>query len=136
MNGQTLPSMGFFGPKDVCVGDWLHELASAAQVLRTSDPATYVFDEGEQGQPAFLFECERGFVTVSVVRSEIGGGEGSPEWGRQTCTLLEFETEVRRFITELEVGFERAVPGHGQAWVRERHKPSWLTGMGPHAASP
>lgn len=118
VSGCRLPRMGFFGPGDVCVGTWLMELNHAAKTLRASDPARYLFDEGEQGQPAFLFEREGDVVILSVVDAEFSDGVGSPEWGRQACKLSEFTGEVARFTLSLEESFEREAPGQGRAWVR------------------
>ena len=118
VDGCRLPRMGFFGPGDVCVGAWLLELNGAARILSAADPARYLFDEGEQGQPAFLFEREGDVVTLSVVDAELSDGVGSPEWGRQSCKLAEFIDEVARFTAHVEETFEREAPGRGRAWVR------------------
>src|SRR5262245_41071001 len=56
INGRLLPYLGFFGPDDVCFNTWLCELRTAARRLSQSDHSEHVFDEGEQGQPAFKFE--------------------------------------------------------------------------------
>jgi hypothetical protein len=118
VEGEPIPRMGYFGPRDVCVADWVRELQAAVTDLRSSDPARHLYDECEQGQPAFLFERHGEIVTVSIVDSELGDGVGSPEWGRRTCSLAEFETEVGRFISELETTLEDAAPGNGRDWVR------------------
>jgi hypothetical protein len=116
--GEPIPRMGYFGPGDVCVAAWLRELTAAASGLRSSDPARHLYDECEQGQPAFLFERFGDVVSVAIVDSELGDGIGSPEWGRHSCSLADFETEVERFALYLEVLLESAAPGNGRAWVR------------------
>src|SRR5438128_1587274 len=64
VGGKPLPMLGYFGPSDACLGDWAAELSRAARVLSSGDPASYVYDEGEQGQPAFVFQ--RKGETVSL----------------------------------------------------------------------
>lgn len=118
VDGEEVPRMGYFGPRDVCVSAWIRELTTAAGELRSSDPARHLYDECEQGQPAFLFERFGESVTISIVDSELGDGLGSPEWGRRSCPLAEFGTEVARFVEELEGILETAAPGNGRAWVR------------------
>jgi hypothetical protein len=122
VDGEPIPRMGYFGPRDVCVTAWVRELRTAARELRSSDPARHLYDECEQGQPAFLFERRGETVTVSVVDSELGDGVGNPEWGRRSCSLAEFGTEVERFVSELEAILEDAAPGNGRAWVRSLHE--------------
>jgi len=63
INGRLVPYLGYWGPDDVCFGEWVNELWRAAQALRDSG-GRHVYDEGEQGQPAFVFEREgdRGFL--------------------------------------------------------------------------
>jgi hypothetical protein len=55
VNGRDLPALGFWGRDDACLGAWAAELSRAVQALEPSDQACYVYDEGEQGQPAFVF---------------------------------------------------------------------------------
>jgi hypothetical protein len=116
VGGEQIPHLGFFGPSDVCVGTWLRELATARRVL-ADDGGRHVFDEGEQGQPAFKFERVGDRVNVSVVDSEISDGVGDPEWGIQSCTVVEFTTGVTNFFATLESTLEEAAPGVGRLWV-------------------
>jgi hypothetical protein len=46
----------------------------AAEALKTSG-GRYVFDEGEQGQPAFVFEREGDQGFFSIAASEISDGD-------------------------------------------------------------
>src|SRR5689334_22705991 len=77
IGGATIPRLGFFGPDDVCLGTWLCELALASRQLCSEGCSRYVFDEGEQGQPAFVFEREGPVVYVSIEDSDLSGASGS-----------------------------------------------------------
>jgi hypothetical protein len=87
VDGARLPHLGFFGPRDVCVGTWLRELTMARGKIAAGDSACHVFDEGEQGQPAFRFQRDGDRVDISIVDSKISDGVGDPEWGTKSCTL-------------------------------------------------
>ena len=58
IGGRAFPGLGYWGPSDVCLGMWAAELQSVANAVRTSADARYLFDEGEQGQPAYEFVGE------------------------------------------------------------------------------
>jgi hypothetical protein len=40
VDGEPIPRMGYFGPRDVCVTAWVRELRTAARELRSSASAT------------------------------------------------------------------------------------------------
>jgi hypothetical protein len=79
--------------------------------------AQYLFDEGEQGQPAFLFEREGEQVFLSIVDSGISGGEGDDEWRKVAFSYQQFVAQVKHlkssFLTELEV----AAPATYKKWL-------------------
>ena len=120
-----LPSLGFFEPDDVCFNTWVHELAVVSRAVTTSDPAAYVFDEGEQGQPAFHFERTGGEVFVSVRTSSISDGPGDPTWDRVPCALEDLVAAVSRFMIQFreslitQAGSERA-----ELWWRQFAEPA------------
>jgi hypothetical protein len=117
VDGKSLPQLGYFGPRDVCVGAWVRELTEAQRVLATGDESRHVFDEGEQGQPAFHFQRVGDRVDVTVVDSDLSGGIGDPEWGIRSCTHAEFDAGVSSFLATLESTLESAAPGIGRSWV-------------------
>jgi len=94
VDGERLPHLGFLGPRDVCVGTWVRELTAAGQALAVASGSCHIFDEGEQGQPAFKFDRVDDSVPVSVVDSEISDGVGEAEWGTRACTLAEFNAGI------------------------------------------
>lgn len=66
--GRVLPHLGYFGVNDVCMADWLEVLAGVRDAFTSSQAGRYVFDEGEQGQPAFVFERrgDQAYVTIAA----------------------------------------------------------------------
>ncbi len=119
VNGADLPALGYFGVDDACLGAWAHELAAAARALATSDRAEYVFDEGEQGQPAFVFEREGDHVRISLQPSALAPDVPPPDWPPQACALVDFIAQVRAFLDALESAVGTASPG-GARWLRDR----------------
>jgi hypothetical protein len=117
VDGGRLPSLGFFGPRDVCIGQWLRVLTKARRTLVAGDSASYLFDEGEQGQPAFRFQRVGDRVDVSIVDSAISDGEGDPVWGTKSCTFAAFAAGIAAFLAELASALEEAAPGVGREWV-------------------
>src|SRR5690606_24049539 len=69
VNGTVLPRLGFFGPDDVCFNEWVFTLRSALRELSDSTSTSYTYGEGEQGQPAFLFERDGDAAFLSIVAS-------------------------------------------------------------------
>jgi hypothetical protein len=78
VNGISLPHLHHFDPGDVCVGEWVFQLQCALRSLKGSAQSRFIHDEGEQGQPAFLFEREGDRVFVSIVASVLSGGDADP----------------------------------------------------------
>ncbi len=117
MGERFVPGLGYWGPGDVCFGVWVHELIQARRVLSHTDPARYVFDEGEQGQPAYQFDREGDSLFLSLVDSEVDG-EGIPSWQRVECVFDDFGKEVHKLATEFRATLLRENPRHGEAWWR------------------
>jgi hypothetical protein len=117
VGGRDLPGLGYFGSDDVCLADWLQELASVARVFQSSETGRHTFDEGEQGQPAFVFEREgdRGFVTVAD--SEISDGRGDPDWHRVAFHADELVREVQQLGLRLRDHLRVACPDAADAWL-------------------
>jgi hypothetical protein len=109
--------LGHFDPHDACLGSWAAELLTAARTLASGDPSRYVSDEGEQGQPAYVFEGPGDTVTLPVAKSEIGDGEGIPECGGETFDFLSLVAQVRRLYEDLRLWLDRAAPGKAERWL-------------------
>jgi hypothetical protein len=100
IGGQCLPRLGFWGPDDVCLNTWVRELLCIRSVLGATD-GRYVFDEGEQGQPAFAFERCEDRVLVSVLRSKISDAGGDDNWHKVPCRASELFSDPG-IVDELE----------------------------------
>ena len=120
IDGRPMPYLGFFGPDDVCLNDWVNVLFEATKRLQSDVAASYVFDECEQGQPVFEFQRNRDQVLVSVINSELGDGLGDQNWQHVTCEMKEFVAEVNQFLSELKVAVEIEAGGKAtEQWWRQ-----------------
>jgi hypothetical protein len=100
----------------VCFGEWVNELWHAAQALRDSG-GRHVYDEGEQGQPAFVFEREgdRGFF--SIIASEFSEGEAHPDWQRIEFCPNDFLTANADFRRKFFAELRAAAPKIADGWL-------------------
>jgi hypothetical protein len=115
--GRVVPHMGYCGPTDVCFGQWLQVLHKAVNSLGTSSGSEYVFDEGEECQPAFRWVRKDAAVLFSIVDSVLSAGEADPAWQDIEFRFADFLREVK----DLEVRFEATLlseaPVGGAAWL-------------------
>lgn len=114
--GRLVPYLGYWGPDDVCFGQWIGELVQAVAAM--SQPGgRHVFDEGEQGQPAFVFERdgERGFFSIAA--SELSGAGGDPDWQRVEFSPAEFMAAVDGLWASFAAELRAASPGAAEAWL-------------------
>jgi hypothetical protein len=116
IDGSVLPRLGYFGPDDVCFNEWICELQSALRSLRGAPRSSYVYDEGEQGQAAFLFEREGDAAFVSIVASQLSDGEADPQWQRVRFSFADFERNVERFLSRLRKHIEADSTEFGARW--------------------
>jgi hypothetical protein len=111
--GRPISRLGFWGPHDVCLNTWLQELLRVLRELDGSPDAAYVFDEMEQGQPAFEFRRSSELLFISVEDSSTSGEQRDPEC-HGPCDYDDFRLQVHRFrgalrgVLEKELGVERA----------------------------
>jgi hypothetical protein len=119
IGGRRVPHLGFFGPDDVCIGEWAFQFRCALASLRESTESRFVYDEGEQGQPAFLFEREDQFLFVSVVASDLGRGAADPDCQRVSCPFGDFERSVEAFLGALRDRVSREALEVAEGWWRQ-----------------
>jgi hypothetical protein len=119
LGGRRLPHLGFFGDDDVCFNTWLQELLSIKRALSAAEESTYVFDEGEQGQPAFEFSREGELLFTSVVASALSGAGADLSYQRVCCMWADFAAAVCSFKEELRSTVEREAGSHGESWWLE-----------------
>jgi hypothetical protein len=116
IGGQLVPYLGYWGPDDVCFGQWLGELRQAARALEQPG-GRHVFDEGEQGQPAFVFERDRERGFFSIAASEISGADGDPSWQRVEFVPGEFVAAYAGFRDWFVAALCQASPVAAKAWL-------------------
>ena len=119
LGGRPLPQLGYTGADDVCLNSWLQELLAAEDALSATDEATYVFDEGEQGQPAFEFTREGELLFASVIASPISGARADPSYQRVCCLWADFAAASARFKDELRRVVEEEAGPYGKVWWLE-----------------
>ena len=124
---RPLPYLGYWGPDDVCLDTWLGVLLDLFNRTGTSKDE-FVFDEGEQGQPAFVFRRHGDQVGVSIEDSRISDGRGDPAWADVRCDRRQLRGEVRRFLAWLRDDLAARGPATRQWWERQagRRELPWL----------
>ena len=109
IGGRLVPHLGYFGPDDVCFDSWLDELALAAEALAVPG-GRHVYDEGEQGQPAFVFEREGDTGYFSIIDAAYSGGVADSGWQRVEFQPTDFIAAYEDFRTSFLAAL-RAAPG-------------------------
>ncbi len=121
IGGRTVPGLGYWGPSDVCMVDWLAEMRSVLQAFESDDVGQHAFDEGEQGQPSFVFRRmrDRGFFTIAD--SAISDGVADPDWQDVEFVAGDLALEVRlllaRWLYELRAGAPRVADAWMDRWL-------------------
>lgn len=115
IGGRRLPRLGYWGPDDVCLDTSVSELRAARRVLSDRD-AQYTVDEGEQGQPAYVFRRLGNRVHVSVSDSPLSDGPGEPDWQNVPCDATGFIAAIDAFLTRVEREV-LALGEVGQRWL-------------------
>jgi hypothetical protein len=116
IGGRLAPCLGYFGADDVCLDVWVGELSEAAKILE-SPHGKHSFDEGEQGQPAFVFEREGEHAHFSITDSMISDGLGLPDWQRVSFQPDDFTTAHDAFRRALWKEIEAKSGAEGRAWA-------------------
>ena len=116
VNGRRLPSLGYFGVDDVCFNEWVHELHTVRELLEAGTSAVYVYDEGEQGQPAYEFRRVDNTVLVSVIEGS-GGGSADADWQGVPCLLTDLAAAIDRFEEALRAQLGREAADVGLRWM-------------------
>jgi len=116
IQGRLVPYMGYWGPDDVCMGDWLVELQHAAAALR-EDGGRYVFDEGEQGQPAFEFSRRDGHGYLSIIKSAFSDADGDEAWQDITFDPDEFIEALKALLDDFKARLSEKSPKVAPRWL-------------------
>lgn len=115
IDDHALPRLGYWNESDVCIGQWLAVLVHAVRQLGSGD-GTYVYDEGEQGQPAYVFRRVGAALLVSVSESRLSGAPGSPDWVERPCELAAFAAATHTFLADLRAYLNEAAPAAAEVW--------------------
>lgn len=97
IQGRLVPHLGYYGPDDVCLNQWIQELAAIRKAFRGAPQGAYTFDEGEQGQPAFQFSRDGELILLSIVGSKIGDGQADPAWQEVAFSYRDFVQAYEQF---------------------------------------
>jgi hypothetical protein len=116
VRGVLLPYLGYFGPDDVCFNEWVFQLHSALRNLRSAASTSHKYDEGEQGQPAFVFERDADTLLISIVASELSDGTADPDWQHVPCRFADFERSVSSFLTDFRQHLSATAPQFAAEW--------------------
>lgn len=114
---RFVPYMGYFGANDVCIAQWIGELEKICHEFKGNDYARYCFDEGEQGQPAFLFEREGEMIYLSIIDSALSDGEGDDDWQKVGFIYREFISEYEAFCKQFSAELQRSAPTAASEWI-------------------
>jgi hypothetical protein len=117
---RTVPYLGFWGPDDVCLNDWAQQLAWVVDTLSADAESDYVYDDGEQGQPAFRFSRRGERVYLSVIDSDISDGKADPDWQAVPCRFEDLRLEVERLLKDLFDTIQAAAPDSAKYWRPSR----------------
>lgn len=115
IQGKPLPSLGYMGPNDVCLGVWAVELLRLTSKFSQGSTTRYIYAEGEQGQPAFQFDLDGPDVLVSLLDGS-GGGPADPAWHGIRCRLSDLVASVEIFRQDLRSTLIDSAGERGEAW--------------------
>jgi hypothetical protein len=118
-NGKVVPGLGYFGPDDVCMGTWIHEFHEIIEALSKSETACYVFDEGEQGQPAYKFKRDGQWVYLSIIASELSDGLADPDFCDLKSDYAQFFDEILSFLNRFDVLMRESKGAKYDWWLRD-----------------
>src|SRR5262249_39813612 len=110
INGRNVPRMEYWSVDDVCFAQWIAQLTAICTAFRGNIQAVYIFDEGEQGQPAFKFARNGDTVMLSIVASEISGGHAHTDWQNIAFQYKEFVQAYELFKHEFLAEISRVAP--------------------------
>jgi hypothetical protein len=117
IGGRVVPYMGYLGPNDVCLNNWIGELQGVIEAFKQGK-TEYVFDEGEQGQPAYRFEHEGDVVYLSIVQSARTDATADPRFQRVAFQYRDLEPALHAFGQALLERIRRVAPSQEAYWAR------------------
>lgn len=115
VGGRVVPHMGFFGPTDVCVRDWVEEIHAVIAAFERGE-TVYVFDEGEQNQPAFRFERDGDTGYLSIVDSGLSEGKTDADFQRVPFDCRDVTPALHIFGDALVERLTTLAPSQVEYW--------------------
>jgi hypothetical protein len=117
IGGRLVPHLGYLNADDACFGSWLLELRGLAEAF-SETTAQYVYDDGEQGQPAFIFERAGDAGFLSIASSQLSDGQADPEWQRIEFEVHEFLRQYFLLQHSFVVALRKEAPASAEDWIR------------------
>lgn len=116
--GRLVPALGASGPDDVSIPAWLGQFWKLAELCEGDANGSVTYDEGEDGQPAFVFgrAGQRGYFSIG--RSASGRHPGLSDWQAIPFLPADFVAEHRRFRAALFAELRAAAPNTADAWIK------------------
>lgn len=117
IGGRLVPHMGFFGPDDVCLWEWLGNLREVETAFRADQNARVVVGGAEQGEPSFVWEREGEQGHLTLADSELrSGGVADAQWQKIPFLVSDFLAAYARFRAEAREFIVREAPHCGLEW--------------------
>ena len=117
LDGRVVPYMGYFGPEDVCLNGWVGELNRLITAFKGGE-MEYIFDEGEQGQPAYRFERDGENAVLSIVDSALSDGVADRKFQRVPFLWRDLEPALNHFGEALLERLRTLAPSQLEHWKR------------------
>ena len=117
IDGRLVPHLGYWNADDACFGSWLLELRGVADAF-SETTAQYAYDEGEQGQPSFVFERAGNSGFFSIADSQLSDGQADPEWQRVEFEVDEFLSQDSLLQHSFVAALREAAPASAEDWIR------------------
>jgi hypothetical protein len=119
IDSRRVPHMGYWSENDVCFNQWIGILVSIQKAVQEKQPA-YLFDECEQGQPAFLFEVTPpSQIFLSIVESECGEGFQDPDWQKVAFAYADFKRAFLHFKERFLQHIAEIAPHQVDYWTAQ-----------------
>ena len=116
---RIVPYMGYWNSDDVCFNSWLAELDALTGLFDVNAITEYIYDEQEQGQPAFLFEKSDDIVFFSIIASCTSGHGGDAAWQQVAFAYTDFQEQYQRMRADFFALVQSTAPIHGSLWLKQ-----------------
>ncbi|MBC7920833.1 MAG: hypothetical protein H7Z75_07040 [Ferruginibacter sp.] len=120
VGGRVVPYMGYFGPDDVCFNTWFGEFEQLIAHLDALSSGAYIFDEGEQGQPAYQFDRRGEHLYLSITASALStGGEADDDWQQVPFIYAVFKHQYLQCKTTFRATLANEAADVYEQWMHD-----------------